>query len=88
MSSWLVRCQAGEARHAYLAVSPAVQCWTIERTIAEGDMVFLHARFTPAPGAPEFALADVFRLKDCKIVEHWDVVGAPLENQLNTNPRF
>lgn len=62
--------------------------WKIERTIAEGDMVFLHARFTPAPGAPEYALADVFRLKDCKIVEHWDVVGAPPKEQLNPHPRF
>src|SRR5688500_15515378 len=25
--------------------------WEILRTIAEGDHVFLHARFTPAPGA-------------------------------------
>ena len=62
--------------------------WKIERTIAEGDMVFLHARFSPAPGAPEYALADVFRLRDCKIVEHWDVVGAPPEEQLNPHPRF
>jgi predicted SnoaL-like aldol condensation-catalyzing enzyme len=62
--------------------------WKIERTIAEGDLVFLHARFSPAPGAPEYALADVFRLKDCKIVEHWDVVGAPPKEQLNPNSRF
>jgi predicted SnoaL-like aldol condensation-catalyzing enzyme len=62
--------------------------WKIERTIAEGDMVFLHARFSPTPGAPEYALADVFRLKDCKIVEHWDIVGAPPKEQVNPNSRF
>jgi predicted SnoaL-like aldol condensation-catalyzing enzyme len=62
--------------------------WTIERTIAEGDLVFLHARFSPAADAPEYAIADVFRLSDCKIVEHWDVVASPPEQQRNPNPRF
>ena len=62
--------------------------WEILRTIAEGDHVFLHASFTPAPGAPAYAVADVFRLKDCRIVEHWDVVAAPPKEQRNPNPRF
>jgi predicted SnoaL-like aldol condensation-catalyzing enzyme len=62
--------------------------WEILRTIAEGDHVFLHARFTPAPGAPAYAVADIFRLEDCRIVEHWDVVAGPPEAQRNPNPRF
>lgn len=62
--------------------------WEILRTVAEGDLVFLHARFTPAPGAPAYAVADLFRLKDCRIVEHWDVVAGPPERQLNPNSRF
>ena len=62
--------------------------WEILRTIAEGDLVFLHARFSPAPGAPHYAIADVFRLKDCKIVEHWDVVAPPPKQAPNPNPRF
>lgn len=62
--------------------------WEVVRTIAEKDMVFLHARFTPAPGAPSYALADIFRVKDCKIIEHWDVVGPPPKEQRNPNPRF
>jgi predicted SnoaL-like aldol condensation-catalyzing enzyme len=62
--------------------------WTIERTIAEGDLVFLHARFSPAPSAPEYAIADVFRLSGCKIVEHWDVVAPPPQEQRNPNARF
>jgi predicted SnoaL-like aldol condensation-catalyzing enzyme len=43
-------------------------------------MVFLHARFTPPVGAPAYALADIFRVKDYKIIEHWDVVAAPRKN--------
>ena len=62
--------------------------WEVVRTIAEGDLVFLHGRFTPAAGAPAYAIADVFRLEDCKIAEHWDVVAPPPNEQRNPNPRF
>ena len=62
--------------------------WTVVRTVAEGDMVFLHASFTPVDGAPPYAIADVFRLRDGKIVEHWDVVAPPVKRSLNPNSRF
>jgi predicted SnoaL-like aldol condensation-catalyzing enzyme len=62
--------------------------WEILRTIAEKDLVFLHARFSPAPGAPHYAIADVFRLKECRIVEHWDVVAPPPKQARNPNSRF
>ncbi|MEZ5891615.1 MAG: nuclear transport factor 2 family protein [Parvularculaceae bacterium] len=62
--------------------------WEIVRTIAEGDMVFLHARFSPAEGAPDYAIADIFRLQDCLIAEHWDVVAGPPEAPQNPNSRF
>jgi predicted SnoaL-like aldol condensation-catalyzing enzyme len=62
--------------------------WEIIRTIAEGNMVFLHARFTPAEGAPAYAIADVFRVQDCRIVEHWDVVAGPVDGAVNPNSRF
>lgn len=62
--------------------------WEIVRTIAEKEMVFLHGRFTPASGAPSYALADIFRVKDCKIFEQWDVVGPPPKEQINPGPRF
>ncbi len=62
--------------------------WEVLRTVADGDLVALHARFTPAAGAPAYAIADFFRLKDCKIVEHWDVVAGPPKEQVNPKPRF
>jgi predicted SnoaL-like aldol condensation-catalyzing enzyme len=62
--------------------------WEVVRTIAEGDLVFLHARFSPAAGAPHYAIADVFRLKGCKIVEHWDVVAPPPKQSRNPHSRF
>jgi predicted SnoaL-like aldol condensation-catalyzing enzyme len=62
--------------------------WEILRTVAEKNLVFLHARFTPAPGAPPYAIADLFRIDGCVIVEHWDVVGPPRDGQTNSNSRF
>ena len=62
--------------------------WEIIRSIAEDDLVFLHVRFTPAAGAPAYAIADIFRVRGCKIVEHWDVVGPPPKAQRNPNGQF
>lgn len=62
--------------------------WEVLRTASDGDLVFLHARFTPAAGAPAYAIADVFRIENCLIVEHWDVVAAPREQQPNPRSRF
>lgn len=62
--------------------------WEVLRTISERNMVFLHGRFTPAAKAPPYAVADVFRLENCKIAEHWDVVAPPPKEQRNPNPRF
>jgi predicted SnoaL-like aldol condensation-catalyzing enzyme len=61
--------------------------WEILRTVADNDLVFMHVRMVPAPGAPPYALADLFRVEDCKIVEHWDVVE-PHRDGPNTNSRF
>ena len=63
--------------------------WEIVRAAAQDGLVFVHARFAPAPGTPDYALADVFRVENCRIVEHWDVVGPPSkEASPNPNPRF
>lgn len=62
--------------------------WELIRTVAEDDLVVLHARFTPAPGAPPYAIADIFRVRDGRIVEHWDVVAPPPAAPVNPHPRF
>jgi predicted SnoaL-like aldol condensation-catalyzing enzyme len=62
--------------------------WEVLQVIAEGDLVALHVRFSPAPGAPAYAIGDFFRLKDCKIVEHWDAVAGPPAEAKNPQPRF
>ena len=45
----------------------------LRRLAAEGDLVFAHSHFVPAPGLAGLAVIDVFRLVDGVIVEHWDV---------------
>jgi predicted SnoaL-like aldol condensation-catalyzing enzyme len=62
--------------------------WEVLRTVSEENLVFIHARFTPAPGAPSYAIADLFRLDNCAIVEHWDVVGPPRDGQPNPHSRY
>jgi predicted SnoaL-like aldol condensation-catalyzing enzyme len=62
--------------------------WVVVRSIAEGEMVFLHTRYTASPGAPEIAVAEVFRVRDGKIREHWDVISGPPDKVLNPNSRF
>jgi predicted SnoaL-like aldol condensation-catalyzing enzyme len=62
--------------------------WEVLRIVGDGELVALHARFTPGAGAPPYAIADFFRLKGCKIVEHWDVVAGPPKEQVNPRSRF
>jgi predicted SnoaL-like aldol condensation-catalyzing enzyme len=62
--------------------------WDVIRTVAEGDFVVVHARFIPAPGAPAYAIVDIFRLRAGLIVEHWDVVAGPPASARNPLPRF
>jgi len=63
----------------------------IKRIIAEGDMVVTHAHLDLEPGNPDNpgrALADFFRLKDGKVVEHWDVIQDVPKNSANDNGMF
>lgn len=62
--------------------------YIVHRVIADGDLVAVHneARFDPA-GQPN-AVVDIFRVEDCKIVEHWDVVQPVPERSMNDNGMF
>jgi predicted SnoaL-like aldol condensation-catalyzing enzyme len=41
--------------------------------VAEGDLVMVHGRYTGWGPKPMVAV-DIFRLRDGKVVEHWDVL--------------
>lgn len=44
----------------------------VQHIAAEGDLVFLHIKDTRTDGGLKSTI-DIFRLKDGKILEHWDV---------------
>jgi predicted SnoaL-like aldol condensation-catalyzing enzyme len=60
----------------------------IMRTIAEGDLVVTHSRFTLGPADRGRAVADIWRIEGGKIVEHWDVIQEIPEQAANANTMF
>lgn len=62
--------------------------FTPKRVIAEGDLVAVHSHFVPAPGERGSAVVDLFRVRNGKIVEHWDVIQAVPETSANDNTMF
>lgn len=62
--------------------------FTIHRIIASDDLVAVHYHSQATPEDPGFAVVDTFRVEDCLIVEHWDVVQAVPEQSANDNTVF
>lgn len=56
--------------------------------IAEGDFVVVHHYARRNPGDRGEAFIDIFRIKDGKIIEHWDVIQAVPEHSANENGMF
>ncbi|WP_406493696.1 ester cyclase [Streptomyces sp. NBC_01604] len=64
-----------------LSVSP-------KRIIAEGDLVAVHSHYVNAPGERGQAVVDLFRVRNGKIVEHWDVLQDVPATSANDNTMF
>jgi predicted SnoaL-like aldol condensation-catalyzing enzyme len=54
---------------------PTLTALTYEQgmAVADGDLVMVHGRYTGWGPKPMVAV-DIFRVKDDKVVEHWDVM--------------
>ena len=65
---------------------PRKETIDIRNAAAEGDLVFLHIRRQTPSGIK--AVVDIFRVKDGKIVEHWDVQQDVPEPSANSNTMF
>ena len=60
-------------------------------TVANGDFVMLHGRFSGlGPGVPSWVVVDIVRMEDGLLAEHWDVIQdeATREQSKSGNPMF
>jgi predicted SnoaL-like aldol condensation-catalyzing enzyme len=46
----------------------------IKHVLADGDLVALHIHCRRSPEMRGYAVVDIFRVENGKVVEHWDVV--------------
>lgn len=58
----------------------------VHRIVAEDDLVCTHGLMRLTPGSRGSAIADVMRVRDGRIVEHWDVVQEVPESTVSGNP--
>lgn len=61
---------------------------SIKRVIAEDDLVAIHHHSKNSPEDPGQAIIEIFRVKNEKIVEHWDVFQNVPETAANDNTMF
>ncbi|HFJ9318613.1 ester cyclase [Bacillus tropicus] len=60
----------------------------VKRVVAEGDTVALHVHSRTNSQDKGVAIVDIFRIKDGKIVEHWDVIQEIPSEAANNNTMF
>jgi predicted SnoaL-like aldol condensation-catalyzing enzyme len=63
--------------------------YEIGMAVAEGDLVMVHGRYVGWGPKPLVAV-DIFKVKDGRVVEHWDVMQeeVPADKTASGNPMF
>src|SRR5207244_2609257 len=76
-----------KALSGFFANAPQLKM-EVKRVAADGDLVWLHALQTGLPRGARAAVVDIFRVKNGKIVEHWDVIQPMPDHAVNPHPMF
>lgn len=80
---------AAIAALASMFASPE-RTFTVRRILVDGDLAAIHVQVaapTP-PGTRGAAVVDLYRIKDGRIVEHWDVIQLIPASAPNPHPSF
>ena len=59
----------------------------VQRILVDGDLAMVHVRAS-GPGAPDAAVADIYRFENGRIVEHWDVLQPVPVHAAHDHPMF
>ena len=60
----------------------------VKRIVVDGDLAVIHLFGRGDAKTRGAAVADIYRLKDGKIVEHWDILQPMPEKSANPHPMF
>jgi predicted SnoaL-like aldol condensation-catalyzing enzyme len=60
----------------------------VKRLLVDGDLVAAHVHVIFHPGDAGFAVVDIFRIANHRIIEHWDVMQPIIGDSKNNNGRF
>jgi predicted SnoaL-like aldol condensation-catalyzing enzyme len=60
----------------------------IKHIFADGNYVIVHDHAVREPGTLGFAIVNIYRLENGKVVEHWDVIQSIPEKAVNNNGVF
>ncbi|ANF98129.1 ester cyclase [Paenibacillus bovis] len=72
---------------AYIKQNPNLKA-DVKRIVAQGDLVMAHYHVTTGKQDKGMAVVDIFRIKNNKIVEHWDVGQTVPDKSANDNTMF
>jgi predicted SnoaL-like aldol condensation-catalyzing enzyme len=62
--------------------------FAIRHIVVDGDLAAIHLFVKPDPAARGAAVADFYRLRHGRIVEHWDVIQPIPDKAANDHPMF
>jgi len=68
--------------------SDPAHSFEVKQILVDGDWAAIHLLAKSAPDARGAAVADFYRLKHGRIVEHWDVLQPIPAHAANTHPMF